>query len=357
MNALIFLLVALVIYLLWLPSIGWGLKRLRCVRSFGKPAVFEGEEGEMIETVRNDSPFLIPWLRLESRVSPHLRLGSQENLDVSAHRHYSSVFTLMPYQQIRRTHKVTFLRRGQYDLGNASLTVGDLLGFSQRHLQQELSASVTVYPRLLDETHLPSLNSLLMGSPSNHRQLTCDPFLIRGIRPYLPGDPVRDIHWPATARTGQAQVRIHDHTTRTQLLVVINAQCEDLQWFDRVPEALEPDIEYGIALAATLCVRALQDGLAAGFASNMPRKGTGDASIMLPGEGTARIDELLTALAQLDTVCAQNFVAFLDSLQTVSGLDILVLSRYDSESIQQCLTKLRGCGNRVAFHLLKGDGI
>ena len=354
MNILIFLIVAVLLYLPRLWFLRRGLKKLSCVRSFSKSAVFQGDEGEMIETVRNDSPAMTPWLRLESRISPHLRLGKQENLDISWQMHYCSVFTLMPYQQIRRTHKVTFLRRGLYDLGNATLTAGDLLGIRQRHIQQDLSATVTVYPKLLGEEHLPALNSLLTGSPSNRIQLTSDPFLVRGIRPYLPGDPIRDIHWPATARTGQAQVRIHDYTTRTRLLVVVNGQCEDAQWYDRVPEELEPEIEFGISLAATVCVRGLQEGLCVGLATNMPIKETKSPTVMLPEEGTGRDEELLTAFAQLDTVRAQHFVTLLDSLLTVSGMDILVLSRYDSDSIQQRLAQLRGCGNRVAFHLLEG---
>lgn len=354
MNILIYLAVAAILYLLWLWLAGRGLEKLSCIRSFSKPAVFEGEEGEMIEIVRNDGPAIIPWLRLESKLSPHLRLGTQENLDVNWQMHYCSVFALMPYQQIRRTHKVTFLRRGLYDLGNASLTTGDLLGVHQRHLKQDLTARVTVYPRLLEEEHLPSLNSLLMGSLSNRMELTSDPFLVRGIRPYLPGDPVRDIHWPATARTAQAQVRIHDYTKRARLLVVLNGQCEDVQWYDRVPEELEPEIEFGISLAATVCVRALQDGLCAGFATNLPIKDTKSPTVMLPQEGPDRTEDLLTAFAQLDTLRSQHFVTLLESLQSLSGTDILVLSRYDSESIQQQLTQLRRYGNRVVFQLLEG---
>ena len=357
MSIFIFLFLALFLYILFLPSVKLGLKRLSCVRSFSRSTAFEGEEGEMIEVVRNDSPFIIPWLRLESRISPHLRLGKRENLDVSWQMHYCSVFTLMPRKQIRRTHKVRFLRRGVYNLGNATLTAGDFLGFSRFFVYQNLDAQVTVYPRILDEQHLPALNSLLLGELTRHRQLIEDPFLVRGIRQYVPGDPVRDIHWPATARTGQTQVRIHDYTTRSRLLVVINAQCENLQWYDRVPEEKEPTMEYGISLAATLCIRALQDGLAAGFATNMPMGDSKDPTVILPDAGSTRAEDLLTSFARLDTTCAQKFTTFMKSLESCTGLDILLLSCYDSEGIQESLAQLRRNGNRAAFHLLEGGGL
>ncbi len=354
MNILIYLLVAVCLYLLWLPTIQRGLTKLSCARSFGRSTVFEEEEGQMIEVIRNDGPFVIPWLRLESRISANLQLAGQERSDDSGQVYYSSVFSLMPYQQIRRTHKVKFLRRGVYNLGNATLTAGDPLGPFYAHREQTLDARVVVFPRLLEDRQLPQINSLFLGEPTPVQQLMRDPFMVRGIRPYVPGDPVRDIHWPATARTGQAQVRIHDHTTRTRLLVVVNGQCENLQFYKDVPPKLLPVVEHSISMAATLCVNALQQGLAAGFATNMPQEDSQETTTVLPLEGPSHIDEILTDFARLRTTVVEKFPIFLQTLERYSGLDMLVLSYYDSESIQQCLAQLRQCGNRVVFHLLEG---
>jgi len=357
MNILIYLGIAVLIYLLWLPTVNQGLKRLTCTRQFSKTTVFQGEEAELVEVVRNDSPFALPWLRLESQISPYIQLGKQKELHVSDEMYYCSLFTLMPYQQIRRKHYVKFLRRGYYNLGNASLTAGDLLGFTNFHKGQELSSPVVVYPRLLEDNEIPNLMSRMVGELSRRPQLLRDPFLVRGIRPYVPGDPVRDIHWPATARTGQTQVRIHDYTTRTRLLVVLNGQYLDVQFSDTLPESKEPMMEYGISLAATMCTRALQDGLAAGFASNLSVKESSDPTLLLPADGAARTEEILATCARLDYKSRQKFPAFLDSLGVHSGLDILILSCYDSEAIQNAIASLRSSGNQVTLHLLEGDGV
>ena len=102
---------------------------------------------------------------------------------------------------------------------------------------------------LLEEEEIPALMSRLLGDLSRRQQLLRDPFMVRGIRPYQPGDPVRDIHWPATAKTGETQVRIHDYTTRTRLLVVLNVQAEDVQWSNQLPEDADAAMEYGTACA------------------------------------------------------------------------------------------------------------
>jgi uncharacterized protein (DUF58 family) len=356
MSILIYVGVAILLYALWLPSVKMGLKRLTCTRQFSRTTVYQGEEAELVEVVRNDSPFTIPWLRLESRISPYIQLGSQQELHVSDEMYYCSLFTLMPYQQIRRRHRVRFLRRGYYNLGNASLTAGDFLGILSFHKSQELESRVVVYPRLLEDNEIPHIMSRMMGELSRRPQLLRDPFLVRGIRPYQLGDPVRDIHWPATARTGQVQVRVRDYTTRTKLLVVLNGQYLDVQFSENLPESKEPMIEYGISLAATVCARALRDGLAAGFASNMSVQDSEDPTVLLPADGAARTEELLAVCARLETKSRQKFPAFLDALAVHSGLDILVLSCYDSEGIQNGIARLRSSGNQVTLHLLEGGG-
>ena len=70
--------------------------KLSVERAFSKKAVFEGEMGEMVEVVSNNSWMVVPWLRIESRVSPHLVFGSQDNLDMIGRMYHKSIFTLMP---------------------------------------------------------------------------------------------------------------------------------------------------------------------------------------------------------------------------------------------------------------------
>lgn len=334
----------------------FALKGLVCTRSFATPAVFEGEESEMIEIVRNDRPMIIPWLRVESGVSPYIRLGRQENLSVSDHTHYCSLFMLMPYQQIRRRHKVRFLRRGAYNLGNASLTAGDLFGFAEAHREQAMSVPVLVYPRLLDERELPRPLEQLMNETVAQRRLAQDPFLIRGIRPYQIGDPVRDIHWPATARTGQAQIRLHDYSAQSRLLVVLNVQRTDNQWGDRLMEAEEAAIEHEISMAATLCVRALQNGFSAGFAANMPIGEDTACAFVAPAAGSAAQEHLLAAFARLRLRRTLSFTTFLQQLGEHTGLDMLILSCYDSDEIQAAMKMLRSRGNQAALYLVKEGG-
>lgn len=357
MNTLILLTVMLALYVLSVILLkSFALRGLVCTRAFRRSTVFEGEEDEMIEVVRNDRPMIVPWLRVESRVSPHIRLGKQDNLNVSDFTHCCSLFFLMPYQQIKRRHKVKFLHRGEYDLGSASLTAGDLFGLIEAHREQEMSVPVLVYPRLLDENELPSPLTMLMDEVVSRRQLLTDPFLVRGIRPYQLGDPVRDIHWPATARMNEPHVRLHDYAARSRLLVVLNFERKEGQWGDRLMEYEQEEIEREISIAATLCMRALDLGLSAGFAANMPIGEDEQSALLLPDSGAATQERLLAALARLRLKRTLSFPTFLKTLDTCQGMDILVLSCFDSEDIRAELQRLRANGNQAELFLVKGGG-
>ena len=356
MSALTILLSLCAIYALFGFLLArFGLRGLTCARSFSCPAAFEGEEGEMIEVVRNDRPLIIPWMRVESLISPYLRLGKQDNLLVSYDTHACSLFTLMPYQQIRRRHRLRFLRRGEYNLGNASITIGDPLGVYQTSMEQDMDAPLLVYPRMLDENELPAPLLCLLGEIAAPRNLLTDPFLVRGIRPYQPGDPIRDIHWAATARTGETHVRVHDTTARSRLLIAFNAERIDQQWSDRLMDYEEADIEALIAMAATLCIRALRQGLCVGFATNMPLGKDTVSTLLPPSAAPGRDEELLTAFARLTIRRTDSFYALLDSLSAMTGTDVIVLSRYTNEQIDAAIHQLRQSGCRVHLHLIGGD--
>ena len=332
----------------------WGLKGLSYTRRFAKKAVYEGEETELVEVIRNDRPLFVPWLRAESRISPFIRLGRQENLSVSGERYHKSIFTLRPYQQITRRHRVRLTHRGAYDVGNVALTAGDLLGISGKGIDLYSPAQILVYPRLIEPDDLPLPVSRLQGDLIVRRHLVADPFLVNGIRGYQRGDGVKDIHWPATARMGSLQVKTHDYTADTKLLVVINAQMTESQWGELMDyeQAL---IERAISITATLCLQVLRAGVAAGFAANMPTGEEEAPTVLLPERYSAREEELLSAFARLRILRCRNFLSFLDDLSFLRGTDILIISAYTSEKLEEKMQLLRRLGNTVTLHLLEKE--
>ena len=67
---------------------------------------------------------------------------------------------------------------------------------------------------------------------------------------------------------------------------------------------------------------------------------------------------MLTAFARLDTAgFVQRFPDFLQTLEACEDTDILILSCYDSQLLQNAMEALRRNGNHVQLHLLEGGGV
>ena len=65
-------------------------KKLRYERTISKSAVFEGENLDLVEVIANNKLTPLPWLRVESKLSPWLRFRSQENLEILDDRFHRS---------------------------------------------------------------------------------------------------------------------------------------------------------------------------------------------------------------------------------------------------------------------------
>ena len=111
-------------------------------------------------------------------------------------------------------------------------------------------------------------------------------------------------------------------------------------------------IEHAITMAATLCINVLHSGVAAGFAANMPLEREESPTVYPPERYSAREEELLSAFARLRILRCRNILSFLDDLSFLRGTDILFISAYTSESIEEKLNQLRFLGNTVTVHLM-----
>jgi uncharacterized protein (DUF58 family) len=332
----------------------FALRALTYSRSFSRAAAFAGDSVEMIEVLRNQKPLPLPWLRAESHMSPCLQFGEidrEDALHEISDTHHRSVFFLAPFSQVTRTQSVRLLRRGQYHVGSVSLTAGDLFGLASQSKQLETGAAISVYPRLFDPAEMDVPSTQWQGDWLVKRWIVPDPFLVAGIREWRHGDAQRDVHWGATARTGLLQVKAHDYTANPKLFIILNVQKDELQWGDLM-EYEQDTIERGISLAATVCLRALQGGLEAGFAANAPMDSAEGTTILLPARYAGRDRDILEAMARLRILRTRGFFTFLADFTQLTGVDILILCSYDSQLIQEQMKMLRLRGNSVTLSLL-----
>jgi uncharacterized protein (DUF58 family) len=133
-------------------------------------------------------------------------------------------------------------QRGRMPVGPLKLLRMDPFGLARNSLTTGETVTLWVHPR----TH-PAL-ARTGGFPRHHHEGTSNENLrgsldLRELREYQPGDEVRDIHWKATARTGQLMVKQSIDPDQPRLTVLLDTRRNTLP---------APAFEEAVDVAASL---------------------------------------------------------------------------------------------------------
>lgn len=139
-------------------------------------------------------------------------------------------------------------KRGKYRLGPLVLRAADPLGLFNSLATHAADAELTVFPRRLKVEGLGFAGGGELGTQHLQRAaMASDALEFHGVRDYRPGDPLRHIHWKATAHLGEFRVIEFEETLSTDMTLLL-----DLQEGSDVGGGKETTLEYGVVIAASL---------------------------------------------------------------------------------------------------------
>ncbi|MDX8044631.1 DUF58 domain-containing protein [Gracilibacillus sp. S3-1-1] len=332
-----------------------GLKGISYKRDFKEKAVFEGESIEMVDQIANKKMLPIPWIRLESKMSPHLLTSAGEG-----DMFHRTLFSLLPYQKVTRRHQLIGAKRGYYPLHTVSVTTGDVVGFGEVFDSFEAHTAVTVYPQLLQLDDIPLPSHSWLGDITVKRWIVEDPFLQAGVREYQQGDPLNSINWKATARTQDLQINKKDFTADHHLLIYVNFDTnEDI----RMPIEEADSIEKALSYAASLANYAIKQGVSTGFGCNgyfvepftNSLEKIKDSVRIQPSNSSQQISFIFDAIAKIKMDRSRNFRAFLqeDIDQGLTKTDVIIFTIRVTEKMERQIAQLESLGNAVEVVIIQ----
>ncbi len=153
-------------------------------------------------------------------------------------------------------------------MGPTRLVVSDALGLFQAERSFPAERTLIVLPMVFPLREVLQPPGFLPGGQViRRRSLEITPHA-SGVRAYVPGDPMRRIHWPTTARRGQLIVKEFEQDPQAEVWIFLDAQqnvqarvpydtpampLESLLFTRRPKLTLPPDtLEYAISIAASL---------------------------------------------------------------------------------------------------------
>ena len=158
--------------------------------------------------IENQSPFTIPWLIFEESIPRSARTPPK----IKIQRNPLGILKLGPKESHFLEYTVAFRQRGYYQFGPLLLETGDLFGLHRRFRVVTEPQFVLVSPKIIPLRGSPLASRRPVGEIQIAHRLFEDPTRIAAVRPYQPGDPLNQIHWPATARTGELHSRVYENS-------------------------------------------------------------------------------------------------------------------------------------------------
>lgn len=253
-----------------------------------------GDELEESIWFRNDSLLPVLWVQFKDQ-------SNLPGYSVSAVRAAGSNSTS------KWTARTTCTRRGVYKLGPWEMIIGEPFGLFQVIHTHEKSLEILVYPPLAEK--LPELH-LRRGMMGDLRAMTHAVYSETNqaftTRLYQPGDPLRRVHWPTTAKKGKLHVKSFDPETAQSVWLL-----PDLDHSVQAGQGIENTTEFIAMLTATLAADLLNEKMAVGLIAMQQ-----ELRIIPPAQGSHILWSLLKTIAPLESVPG----AFLaDTLAKLAG--------------------------------------
>lgn len=242
------------------------------IKRFGRG--FRQQLGNVFEErfeITNRFPLVRVWLEVKDKSDLPGSMGSR-------------VFSWVGGKETRTYSSYTLLtHRGEYSLGPTELLSGDPFGLFAFKRQFKQENSVVVLPYMVHLSSFPYPPGMLTGGKAlRNRTLETTPHSA-GVREYFPGDPLKRIHWPSSARKERFMVKEFDQDPQADVWIFLDSQAsehfqlpeEGLQkgdrfwlWRQKYEFKLPPNtFEYAASTAASIGDFFIRQGQSVGFAS------------------------------------------------------------------------------------------
>jgi uncharacterized protein (DUF58 family) len=278
----------------------WTMLSINGIRLYRNSRTVRASVGDVFEEhyeIRKDAISGCAWLEVINQSDLPNASGSRLFTRIGSHqlRYYSA--------------RTVLIRRGAYLLGPTLLTTGDPFGIFTAQRKINAKDTLVILPMTFSIPSFPLPPGLLPGGKAI-RQRTRDvtPHAAE-VREYVPGDPMKRIHWPSTAHRGQLMVKEFEQDPQADIWLFLDAfrpvhaslpeseipvQEENL-WLRRPKISIPKDtFEYAVSVAASLANYFLMDRRSVGLMC-----AAGKLTVVAGERGERQINKIMETLAFL----------------------------------------------------------
>jgi uncharacterized protein (DUF58 family) len=256
--------------------------------------------GEIFEEhfeVRNSSWLGCPWMEIVNQSTLPRAAGSclLTHIGRREKRFYIS--------------RTLLIRRGAYPLGPTAISAGDPFGLFPLEVHIPAAETLVVLPMTFPILEFPPPPGLLPGGKTIRTKTMDVTPHAAGVREYVPGDPMKRIHWPSTARRGTFMVKEFEQDPQAEIWLFVDGQrnihtCKADERLPLIDERLllgRPKVnlpcdtfEYAMSAAGSLAQHFLRNRRSVGLVCSSAR-----FTVLSSERGERQLGKLMETLAFL----------------------------------------------------------
>lgn len=207
------------------------------------------------------------------------------------------------------TARTLLTRRGAYPLGPTLVSAGDPFGLFPVEKRIPPAETLVVLPMTFPIAEFPPPPGLLPGGKTIRTKTADVTPHAAGVREYVPGDPMKRIHWPSTAKRGRFMVKEFEQDPQADIWLFVDARrgahvskpeqppaALDEKFLLRRPKVNLPcdTFEYAMSAAGSLAQHFLRSRRSVGLACSAAR-----FTVLSSERGERQVGKMMETLAFL----------------------------------------------------------
>jgi uncharacterized protein (DUF58 family) len=324
-------------------------------RTFGERRAFPGEVVDLSLRVANQKLLPLGWLQVEDRWSMALppEDGTLFPSPSGYEGYFRSAFAVRWFERVNRRYRIRCTRRGFYPFGPARLKSGDVFGLFFRERSEAHLDWLIVYPQVLPLEALGFPPKEPLGEVKATWRIFEDPSRAVGVRDHQPQDSFRHVHWKATARRQDLQVKVYEPTTSQHLVIFLNVATFLKHW-----QGIDPGLlERAISVAASIARHGVEERYLLGLIANGSIPHSDQPIKVLPSRRPDQLARVLEALAAVTSFATSSIESLLmtESPRLPWGSTLVVVTAIVTEDLLAALLRLHDVGRRLVLVSLEEE--
>ena len=174
--------------------------------------VVKAEEGVLRVRLHNRTP--LPFTNIECRF-----ITNEYAIETSDSQ--SSV--LNPLETIVQEIPFYAVYRGKYQLGLEEIWVSDFMGLFRLRRKYKIPGEILILPQIVDFSGIPFSFNIMSEASSRFDHRDEDYSIISDIRPYIPTDSIKRVHWKLTAKRSEWLVKVFQSNALNCVSVIVDS--------------------------------------------------------------------------------------------------------------------------------------